>query len=275
MSIVLIINVNTIKIEITQKVNSISASSQIDELSLVLLKDIDNISVENKSQQSATLKEIISIAKPYPELSSITEILKKDSKLNRLDQSLLLDKQSLKKTLFEIKGICKNAVKNQRSQIGLDSMHLNSYWTMTHTLLIIACLMSLILGFSFYKIRKTKDELSIEKDKADRLFNKSVDNIISCDKNGFITEFNQASVKTFGYTTKEIIGKHISLISGDDSEAIMKELAKKGIFSGKVTNVRKDGSKLSVHLSANLIYDSEGNLIGSMGISRSLPKVKG
>lgn len=108
----------------------------------------------------------------------------------------------------------------------------------------------------------------------DQLLNKSVDLIISCDKEGNITEFNPAAEKNLGYSKNEILGKNISIISEETGDLVFKELLKNGVFQGEVVNSRKDGSKFLAYLSANLLYSDNGEIIGSMGVSRDISSEK-
>jgi PAS domain S-box-containing protein len=108
----------------------------------------------------------------------------------------------------------------------------------------------------------------------DQLLNKSADSIIACDARGNITEFNKAAENTLGYSREEVLGKNISLISGDSGLQILKQLFTTGTYVGEVINRRKDGSKYVAFLSANLLYDNEGIVIGSMGVSRDISNLK-
>ena len=122
--------------------------------------------------------------------------------------------------------------------------------------------------------KHSEQETTLPPVQIDQLLNQSVDLIISCDLDGYITEFNRAAEKTLGYTRDEILGQHISIISGKSEEEVIKQLSQTGIYVGEVVNRKKDGSKYLAFLSANLLYDNKGNPIGSMGVSRDISKQK-
>jgi len=105
----------------------------------------------------------------------------------------------------------------------------------------------------------------------------SIDMICASDKDGYITEFNQAALDTFGYTLDEVIGKHGSIlyaIPNDRIEITNNDLLKKGTFSGEVLNRKKNGEVFISYLSASVLKNENGEIIGSMGVSRDISKEK-
>ncbi|MBA3971048.1 MAG: PAS domain S-box protein, partial [Bacteroidetes bacterium] len=118
----------------------------------------------------------------------------------------------------------------------------------------------------------------LESQKYTRLIiNGSIDMICASDRKGFITEFNQAAQRTFGYTSEEVIGKHVSMLYEDPDERTKitdEELYKKGVYAGEVTNVRKNGERFIAYLSASVLKNETGDVIGAMGVSRDISKLK-
>ncbi|MCX6295166.1 MAG: PAS domain S-box protein [Bacteroidetes bacterium] len=118
----------------------------------------------------------------------------------------------------------------------------------------------------------------LESQKYTRLIiNGSIDMICASDRKGLITEFNQAAQATFGYTVNEVLGKHVSMLYEDPKERIKiteDELFKNGVYAGEVTNVRKNGEKFISYLSASILKNDEGELIGAMGVSRDISQLK-
>ncbi len=109
------------------------------------------------------------------------------------------------------------------------------------------------------------------------LVDSSLDMICASDPNGLITEFNNAAQQTFGYTREEVIGKSVTMLYLVPEERIkvMEMLMQQdGFFSGEVTNRRKDGTQFTAFLSASILKDTEGNIIGSMGVSRDISAIK-
>lgn len=109
------------------------------------------------------------------------------------------------------------------------------------------------------------------------LVDSSLDMICASDPNGLITEFNNAAQQTFGYTHAEVIGKHVTMLYQVPAERmkVMEMLMQQeGFFSGEVTNKRKDGTSFTAFLSASILKDPNGNIIGSMGVSRDISAIK-
>jgi len=109
------------------------------------------------------------------------------------------------------------------------------------------------------------------------IINGSIDMICASDRKGFITEFNQAAQKTFGYTAEEVLGKHVSMLYEDPKQRIRiteDELYTKGVYAGEVSNLRKNGEKFVAYLSASVLKNEEGEVIGAMGVSRDISELK-
>lgn len=51
-------------------------------------------------------------------------------------------------------------------------------------------------------------------------------------------------------------------------------MKEKGTFIGEVKNIKKNRETFTFFLSASLLYDQQGNVIGSMGISRDITDLK-
>jgi PAS domain S-box-containing protein len=109
------------------------------------------------------------------------------------------------------------------------------------------------------------------------LIDSSLDTISSADRDGHITEFNAAAERTFGYTREEALGAHLSILFGDDkaqAEEITAKLEANGYYSGEVINRRKNGEQFTSLLAASLLRNEDGDVIGSMGVSRDISERK-
>ncbi|MCD6066825.1 MAG: two-component hybrid sensor and regulator [Bacteroidetes bacterium] len=118
----------------------------------------------------------------------------------------------------------------------------------------------------------TERQLEHTKNYLQLLINSSLDMISANDRNGNITEINEAGLKTFGYKQEELIGKKATLLfagTQQDPEAA-KLLIKNGYFVGEVKNRRKNGEEFTSFLSASVLRNEEGEIIGTMGISRDI-----
>ncbi|HXG37323.1 MAG TPA: PAS domain S-box protein [Bacteroidota bacterium] len=102
----------------------------------------------------------------------------------------------------------------------------------------------------------------------------SSDGILSLDAHGIITSWNPALERLYGYSAREAVGRHISLLSGDDAEEIgtlLKRVLKGETVSNYVTRRRrKDGSLVDVSLTISPIRDSFGQVIGTSAITRDI-----
>lgn len=109
------------------------------------------------------------------------------------------------------------------------------------------------------------------------LIDSSLDMICASDKEGIITEFNQAAQRTFGYKAEEVIGKHVSFLYKDPKQRVdvMQELIEgRGQYSGEVVNKKKNGDIFTAYLSASVLRNDKGELIGAMGVSRDITELK-
>ncbi|NNE55470.1 MAG: PAS domain S-box protein [Flavobacteriales bacterium] len=104
----------------------------------------------------------------------------------------------------------------------------------------------------------------------------SIDMIIAVDHDSKITEFNKAAQQLFGYSLKEVIGKEAEMLYARKSEYkdVRRGLAKDGTFTGEIENLSKNGDVFTALLSASLIRTPEGDVMGSMGVSRDITEIK-
>ncbi|HTL81900.1 MAG TPA: PAS domain S-box protein, partial [Bacteroidia bacterium] len=125
--------------------------------------------------------------------------------------------------------------------------------------------------------RKAEKELFATQKYLRLLIDSSIDMICASDPEGYVTEFNRAAQETFGYTPEEVIGKHVSFLYKDPQQRInvMDELVKGGgFFTGEVLNKKKNGQDFTALLSASILKDEKGNILGSMGVSRDITEWK-
>ncbi len=124
--------------------------------------------------------------------------------------------------------------------------------------------------------KRVKEALRATKDYAENLIGSSLDMIISADVNRNIVEFNQAAEHAFGYSKAEVVGRPIDLLYADPSEDSRTNagLLRYGRYTGEVTNKRKNGEIFCSYLSASVMRDANGSLVGVMGISRDITEHK-
>jgi len=107
------------------------------------------------------------------------------------------------------------------------------------------------------------------------IVNSSDDAIISKTLDGIITSWNNAAQKMFGYTEKEAIGKHISIIIPKDrlqEETVIIESIRAGkkIDHFETVRVAKDGTERSISLTVSPVKNSRGKIIGASKIARDI-----
>lgn len=124
---------------------------------------------------------------------------------------------------------------------------------------------------------KVERELNAAQKNLRMLIDSSLDMICASDPEGYITEFNKAAQQTFGYSYEEMIGKHVTTLYENPEQrlGVMRMLMEQGgFFSGEVTNLKKNGKTFTAFLSASILKDQKGNVIGSMGVSRDISAIK-
>ena len=103
----------------------------------------------------------------------------------------------------------------------------------------------------------------------------SDDCILSKTLDGNITSWNKAAERMFGYTEKEVLGKHISLIIPperlSEEHYIISEVSK-GNKIDHFQTIRKarDGRQVAISLSVSPIVDENGKVIGASKIARDI-----
>lgn len=113
-------------------------------------------------------------------------------------------------------------------------------------------------------------------DYARDLIHNSLDCISTSNKEGQLVVFNPAAESTFGYTLEEVktIGYNVMFADDDEFNRVHETLAKTGFYKGEVLNRRKNGEIFTSFLSANSVLDKEGNIVGTMGVSRDITSEK-
>jgi PAS domain S-box-containing protein len=126
------------------------------------------------------------------------------------------------------------------------------------------------------------DELPALRLKADKaigllasIVDSSDDAIVSKTLEGVITSWNAGAERLFGYTAKEAIGQHISMIippdRHDEEKNILARLNRgERIDHFDTVRQRKDGTLLDISLSISPVRDSAGKIIGASKIARDV-----
>jgi PAS domain S-box-containing protein len=107
----------------------------------------------------------------------------------------------------------------------------------------------------------------------------SDDAIISKDLHGFITSWNTAATRLFGYTAEEIIGKSVLLLippelQSEEPEILGKVTSGQRIEHHETLRRRKNGEILNVSLTISPIRDLSGRIVGISKIARDITERK-
>ena len=107
----------------------------------------------------------------------------------------------------------------------------------------------------------------------------SDDAIVSKDLNGYISSWNAAAERMFGYSAAEIIGRHITTIIPAERRAeedhVINEIRQgRRVDHFETVRCRKDGSLIDVSLTISPIYASDGHVIGASKIARDITEQK-
>jgi PAS domain S-box-containing protein len=124
------------------------------------------------------------------------------------------------------------------------------------------------------EIRHTnvEEKLKAAREYSQNIIDSSNDMIISVDNDRRIVEFNRAAEENFGYLKEEVLGKHINMLYEDPSDGNIssKKVRDSGKMVSEITNMRKDGTTFPAFLSATVLKNTAGEVIGIMGISRDM-----
>lgn len=99
--------------------------------------------------------------------------------------------------------------------------------------------------------------------------------LIVVDLDGKITDWNPAAETMFGYSKDEILGRPTSTIHVPQTIASYRDqiayaLKTAGEYFGEMQCIRKDGTRISVELSAITLKGFDGSIIGNIGINRNV-----
>ncbi|MFB3895166.1 MAG: PAS domain S-box protein [bacterium] len=115
--------------------------------------------------------------------------------------------------------------------------------------------------------KRAEEALRDSETKYRSLFDNSLDAVMLTAPDGSILAANPAACKMFERPEEEIcrLGRTSIIDSSDPRLALaIEERASKGMFSGELTGLRKDGTKFPIELTSILFKDNKGNLRTSM-----------
>ena len=128
-----------------------------------------------------------------------------------------------------------------------------------------------LLGKYMYQKQKS---LKLEYTLQSQMIEQVNDSIISTDLQGNILNWNNGSQKMLGYAQEEVVGKHMSIIHREEDIEQNKEYAirlqKEGSFSVEAYLVTKEKKEIYVAVTLSLLKDSDGLVIGLLGVSKDI-----
>ena len=271
----LIIKVNSITAAVEMEVLDISVAGVVKSSSTQGLKSIreqDSVAVIDQLnylnyESNLTAEELLRM----PEIQAALDTLKlATADLSQVNLDMVDD------LLMKTEAISQRVIREKRIVLGQSSVQLDNYWLYTHTLLAIACLLAIYIAYIGLSITKARKRLSKVTEQNSLLLNNSIDCIMTGDKNGNVAEFNATAVQEFGYTKEEVIGKSGKILFALEEEYKMvnQHLEEHGRFTGEIRNRTKSGKIILSYLSANLLYNKAGEVVGSMGVSRNITETK-
>ena len=136
--------------------------------------------------------------------------------------------------------------------------------------------LNVVLAKEIKEHKETQEKLGQNQRFTRNLIDSSLDMILAVDNENIINEVNQSAIQKFGYEHNELIGKKPNILYANKHEyvKVKNELNKNGRFIGEIQNIDKNGRIFSSVLSASMIKNAEGEVIGAMGISRDITEIK-
>jgi PAS domain S-box-containing protein len=126
--------------------------------------------------------------------------------------------------------------------------------------------------------KRIETELIQTKNFLENILDSSVDVIATTDLKGKIVYCAPKAREILGYEQEELIGRNVSqLYQGgtNDASFIMHELQEKGSLSNHEMKMKtKDGDALDVSVSASILKDEKGTVVGTLGICRDINEKK-
>ena len=106
-----------------------------------------------------------------------------------------------------------------------------------------------------------------ERDALSALVDSSLVAIVSLDRDGLLTSWNQGAERLFGYRADEVLGRRSSFLAPEqlwDESAALDASLKQGrhVLGYETQRLHKDGSSVDILLSASPVYNREGEIVG-------------
>jgi len=132
------------------------------------------------------------------------------------------------------------------------------------------------------KIKNPARVMSLPVQYFQKLVESCPDIIISVDRKGTVTFYNDGARQNLGFSPEEVLGKKVTEVypSHDEARRVMAAMrAEDNDGRGRVSNFEtifrtKKGEEIPVAISASIIYDDQGQEIGSIGFAKDIREIR-
>jgi PAS domain S-box-containing protein len=127
--------------------------------------------------------------------------------------------------------------------------------------------------------KKAEQETKRTKYLLEKVLDNMADGVVITDKKGLITFYNEGAAEIFGHHPSDILGKPVLdfYVRKKDATKVKQMLleSKEGRISDFETQFHTpEGNTVFVNMSATLMRDDEGNIVGTLGINRDITQRK-
>lgn len=140
----------------------------------------------------------------------------------------------------------------------------------------------LVIGFIMVALssalrymRRTAARMVSAANRLSAVVESSQDAIIGKDLNGIVTDWNKGAEKLYGYSRREVVGKHISFLVPAERRHELEDITERlgrgeNVNLHETVRVDKTGRYLPVQVAISPVYDAKGNIIGAATIARDI-----
>lgn len=133
-----------------------------------------------------------------------------------------------------------------------------------------AVVLAVLLGAAMDERQSALREVRAEARSRQTVIDGSPFAIVALDPQGAVTTWNRAAAELFGWTAAEALGRQLRIIPPEsaDEAAQLRGIVAQGlrITREPLERMHRDGHRLSLELTASPLHDSEGQIIGVIGV---------
>ncbi|WP_179953337.1 PAS domain S-box protein [Desulfobotulus mexicanus] len=146
---------------------------------------------------------------------------------------------------------------------------------------VIFLLLALSTGlfFSILQRKRSDSELKKRTWELESIFKSArTVSLIKTDMDSIVEEFSSGAEEIFGYTREEMIGRHVGILHTEAESFILKKYVDRLVqgegFTIETELVRKNGSLFPALFSVQPVYDTNGSIISTLGITFDISELK-